>query len=217
MKPFFTLEEKQVYPPPPKNGIDAESLQLLITLQRENLWLTHLWVFDWKQGLCSLKARALRGRTWRVLALRGVDLDEVLQFGGVAGEWAAVVGLHVRVDAAVTEDKAGGGEHCGVRASPVAQRTVPVVWGGFVIAAWGRAPVAGLLLQVERGRGSGQGGQGFHGALVVGWVPPLQELQEKDAQRERGGQGHGHAPRCLWHQPPRSLHQAANTRAVHCG
>lgn len=121
----------------------------------------------------------------------------MLQFGRVAGERAAVVGLDVRVDAAVTEDEAGGGEHCGVRASPVAQRAVPVIGGGSVIAAWGRGPAAGLLLQVEWGRGSGQGGQGFHGALVVGRVPPLQELQEKDAQRERGGQGHGHTPCCL--------------------
>lgn len=126
----------------------------------------------------------------------------MLQFGGVAGEWAAAVGFHIRVDAAIAEDEAGGGQHRGVRAQPPAQRAVPAVGArssvSVVIGPDGRGvPAALLLLQVEWGRGCRQGGEGFHGALVVRGVPPLQELQEEDAQRQGGGEGHGHALRCL--------------------
>lgn len=168
----------------------------------------------------------------RVLALRRVDLDEVLQFGGVAGVRAAAVGFHVRVDAAVAENAPRGGQHRGVRARPPAQRAVPAAGGRGTRSSVERSSVVSvligrgvpaalllllLLLQVEWGRGCRQGGEGLHGALVVRGVPPLQELQEKDAQREGGGEGQGHAPRRLWHQAPRSLHQAANTRALHCG
>lgn len=101
------------------------------------------------------------------LALRRVDLDEVLQFGGVARDRAAAVGFHVRVDAAVTENEAGGGEHRGVRAEPPAQRAGPA--GGGLRSFFATIGCEGwrILLQVEGGRGSGQGGEGFHGALVV--------------------------------------------------
>lgn len=141
----------------------------------------------------------------RGLALRGVDLDEVLRLAGEPAQRAAAVGLDVRVDAAVAEDEAGGGEHRGVGASPVAQWAAAGVRTGSPVTAT-------LPTQVERRGRSWQGGQGFDGALVVGRVPPLQELQEEDAQRQRGGEGHGHAPRRLRQQPPGSPQRAANTR-----
>ena len=142
----------------------------------------------------------------------------MLQFGGVAGYGAAAVGFHVRVDAAVTEDEAGGGQHRGVRSKSPAQRTVAAVaaWLGLVFTVI-RGSATLLLLQVEGGRRRGHGGQGFHGALVFRRVPPLQELQEEDAQREGGGEGDSCSPRCLGHQPPRSLRQAANRGTMHYG
>lgn len=101
--------------------------------------------------------------SWCGLTLRRVDLDEVLQFGGVAGDRAAAVGFHVRVDAAVAEDEARGGQHCGVCAKPQAQRAVLAVGAGLSFFA-----LAGLLLlQVEGGWRSRQGGEGLHSALVV--------------------------------------------------
>lgn len=87
----------------------------------------------------------------------------MLQLGGVSGERAVVVGLHVCVDAAVAEDIARGGQHCGVCAEPSAQRAVPAVrMHSSVSAAIGQ----GVLLQVEGGWGGGQGGEGFDGALI---------------------------------------------------
>lgn len=140
----------------------------------------------------------------------------MLRLGGIAANRAAAVGFHVHVDAAVTEDEARGGQHRGVCAKPPAQRTVPAATGAGrrVSAAIGRGGWR-VLLQVEGGRRSRQRGEGLHGALVVRRVPPLQELQEEDAQREGGGEGHGRALRRLGHQPPRSLHQAAHTRTTH--
>lgn len=153
------------------------------------------------------------------LGLRWVYLDEVLQFSGISGDRAAAFGFHIRVDAAVTEDKAWGGQHGGVCAEPPAQRTVPAVRAQpRFFAVLGRdelrIPTVALLPQVERGWRSRQGGEGFHSALVVRGVPPLQELQEEDAQGERGGEGNSNAPRCLWDQPPHSLHQAANRGTI---
>lgn len=149
----------------------------------------------------------------RGLALRWVDLNEVLQFSGVTGDRAAAVGFHIHINAAVTEDIARGGQHCGVGARPPAQRTVPAVGAQqrffVVIGGHGSRILASLLLlQVERRRRSRQGGEGFHSVLVLRRIPPLQELQEEDAQGEGGGEGDSHAPCCLWHQPPRPLHQA---------
>lgn len=107
----------------------------------------------------------------------------MLWFSRISCDGAAPVGLHVRVDATVTEDEAGGGQHCGVRIKLSAQRAVPVP--SFLAAM--------ILLQVERGWRSGQGGERFNRALVVGGVPPLQELQEEDAQGEGGGERDGDA------------------------
>lgn len=153
---------------------------------------------------------------WCGLALWWVDLDEVLQITGVAGERAAAVGLYVRIDAAVTKDEARGGQHCGVCAKPPAQRACRAVGAelcvfGFI--GWDVLATV-LLLQMDRGWRSRQGGKGLHSALVVWGVPPLKELQEKDAQRQWRGQGQGRAPSALWHQPQRSLHQAANKEYI---
>lgn len=141
------------------------------------------------------------------LALWWVDLDEVLQFGGISGDWAAVVTFHVCVNAAVTEHEARGGQHGGIGVGLPAQRTVPAFW----------AQPALILLQVERGWRSRQGGESFHCAEVLRRVPPLQELQEENTHREGRGDRHSHAPRCLWHHPPHSLHHAVNTETMHCG
>lgn len=89
------------------------------------------------------------GTLWRI------DLDEMLQFGGKACEWAAMVSFHVRVDAAVTEDKARRGQRRGVRTQPPTQRAAPDV-----------GPQLSVLLQVERGRGRRHGGEGLHCALI---------------------------------------------------
>lgn len=51
----------------------------------------------------------------------------MLQISGVAGERAAAVGFYVHIDAAVTKDEAGGGQHCGVCAKPLAQRACRAV------------------------------------------------------------------------------------------
>ena len=82
----------------------------------------------------------------------------MLQLGGVSGERAAVVGLHVCVDAAVAEDVARGRQHCGVCAELPAQRAGPSVSATVGL---------GVPLQVEGGRGGGQGGEGFDGALIL--------------------------------------------------
>lgn len=101
-------------------------------------------------------------------SLWGVDLDEVLQVSRVAGDWAAAVGFDVNVDAAVTEDEAGGGQHGSVDAAPPAQGTAARVGVGLR----GRRGSA-VLPQVERWRRNRQRGQGFHGALVLRGVPPI--------------------------------------------
>lgn len=142
-----------------------------------------------------------------VLTFWGVDLDEVLQLAGVACERAAAVGLHIRVDAAVAEDEPGRGQSGGVRAEAATERAGPPATAGGR-----RVRAAPVLLEVERGWGRGRGGECLGGALVVRGVPPLQELQEEDAQGEGGGEGHGHAPGCLGHQPPRPLPDAADAR-----
>lgn len=96
----------------------------------------------------------------------------MLQFSGVAAERAATVGFHICVDAAVAEDKAGGGQNRGVCAKPLAKWAVPAVRAGLCASAaagWdGRMVLAALLrLQVEGGRRRRQGGERFHGTLVV--------------------------------------------------
>ena len=93
----------------------------------------------------------------------------MLQFGWKSSDGAAAVGFHIREDAAVTEDKAGGGQHCGVGTRLPAQRTAPTVSAQLGV-------LTVVLLQVEGGWRSRQGGESFHHALVVRGVPPLQEL-----------------------------------------
>lgn len=133
-----------------------------------------------------------------LLALGLIDLDEVLQFCGESSEWAAVVSLHISVNAAVTEDKARCGQHSGVGPELSAQRAVLLI-------------LLDILLQMERGRRCRQGSDGFNCALVFRGIPPLQELQEEDAQRQGGGEGDGHTLSCPRHEPPCSLHQSATT------
>lgn len=96
----------------------------------------------------------------------------MLQFSGVAAERAATVGFHVRVDAAVAEDEAGCGQNCWIRAKLLAKRAVPVVHSGLsssTVIGWdGQWVLAALLLlQVEGGRRCRQGGESFHGTLIV--------------------------------------------------
>lgn len=132
----------------------------------------------------------------------------MLQFSGVIGHRAAAVGLHVCVNAAVAKDKPGRRQDGGVGAEAATQRAGPVAVSGCcrrVLAA------LVLLVQVERGRGGGRGREGLDGVLVVRGVPPLQELQEEDAQGEGGGERHGRTPGCLGHQLPRPPPEAANT------
>lgn len=55
-------------------------------------------------------------------ALRRVEFDQVLQLCGIACDWAALVSLHITVDAAVAEHEAGRGQGRGVHADLAAQR-----------------------------------------------------------------------------------------------
>lgn len=88
----------------------------------------------------------------------------MLEFTGVPGNRALVVGLHVCVNAAVAEDVTGCGQNGGVCAKAVTERAGPLV-------ANGRGPrrvrAALVLLQVEGGRRDRHGRERFDGALVV--------------------------------------------------
>lgn len=131
------------------------------------------------------------------LTLRGVNLDQVLQFARVSRHRAAMVRLHVRVDAPITEDEPGRGEHRGVCAEPPTQRAAGNRPRSLCALIGRGLSLVPALFQVERRRRSGQGGEGLHSVLVLRGVPPLQELQEEDAHGEGGGEGEGGAPRCL--------------------
>lgn len=124
------------------------------------------------------------------LALRWVNLDEMLYSRWITSHWTPLVGLDVRVYASIAKHKSWSGE------SSVVGTHFSAEGAQFAVNARGH-----LVIQVHWGRRGGQGGEGFNAVLVLRRVPPLQELQEEHTQGQTGGQGHCHTTHGGWENP----------------
>ncbi len=105
----------------------------------------------------------------------------MLQSWRVASEGTPVIGFNIHIYTLVTKHIAWSGQRGVIGAHFPAERA------DFDVCGWRL-----LAVKVERRRRGWKGGQGFNSALVLGWIPPLQELQKKHSNREAAWQRHSH-------------------------
>lgn len=123
----------------------------------------------------------------------------MLQSWRVAGERTPLVGFNIHIYTLVTKHVAWSGEGSVIGAHFSAERA------DFDVCEWRL-----LAVKVERWRRGRKGGQGLNGALVLGWIPPLQKLQEKHSHRKAGWKRYSHTANCCRGQTLTFLNKATN-------